>query len=247
MNTNRKPPPLRSAPRRRASAASSSRSPRLQPICIRPSSSASRCSRYSVATRRASGERSAGAPRGPRRGRRGAALRPRRDPALHGARQRRLLPRPRPARRRAVARLGPLRRAHRDAPPPRPRPLRARVRRRDHGRRDDPAVFAWTPAGPREPWPSFLQLADLIGERGVSVLFAVGAALLADRPSPSAADRPARARSSRTARLRQRLSKAALYPPSAPPPSSRRSPSTAPSACPRSPARAPGLPPSAWA
>lgn len=42
-----------------------------------------------------------------------------------------------------------------------------------------PTVFAWTPAGLVSPWPSFLQLADLIGERGVSVLFAVGAALLA--------------------------------------------------------------------
>lgn len=42
-----------------------------------------------------------------------------------------------------------------------------------------PAVFAWTPAGLVSPWPAFVQLADLIGERGVSVLFAVGAALLA--------------------------------------------------------------------
>jgi apolipoprotein N-acyltransferase len=42
-----------------------------------------------------------------------------------------------------------------------------------------PTVFAWTPAGLVSPWPAFVQLADLIGERGVSVLFAVGAALLA--------------------------------------------------------------------
>ncbi|WP_438017580.1 apolipoprotein N-acyltransferase [Sorangium sp. So ce315] len=42
-----------------------------------------------------------------------------------------------------------------------------------------PTVFGWTPAGLVSPWPALLQLADLIGERGVSALFAVGAALLA--------------------------------------------------------------------
>lgn len=42
-----------------------------------------------------------------------------------------------------------------------------------------PTVFAWTPAGLVSPWPSLVQLADLIGERGVSVIFAVGAALFA--------------------------------------------------------------------
>ncbi|MEO7331500.1 MAG: apolipoprotein N-acyltransferase [Minicystis sp.] len=42
-----------------------------------------------------------------------------------------------------------------------------------------PALFAWSPAGLVSPWPSFVQLADLVGERGVSALFAVGAALLA--------------------------------------------------------------------
>ncbi|AUX38649.1 hypothetical protein SOCE26_000260 [Sorangium cellulosum] len=42
-----------------------------------------------------------------------------------------------------------------------------------------PTVFAWTPAGLLSPWPALVQLADLIGERGVSVVFAVGAALLA--------------------------------------------------------------------
>src|SRR5687767_12312619 len=34
-----------------------------------------------------------------------------------------------------------------------------------------PTVFAWTPAGLVSPWPKFLQLGDVIGERGVSVLF----------------------------------------------------------------------------
>ncbi|XXY44707.1 apolipoprotein N-acyltransferase [Sorangium sp. So ce269] len=41
-----------------------------------------------------------------------------------------------------------------------------------------PTVFGWTPAGLMSPWPALVQLADLIGERGVSALFAVGAALL---------------------------------------------------------------------
>jgi apolipoprotein N-acyltransferase len=41
-----------------------------------------------------------------------------------------------------------------------------------------PTVFAWTPAGLVSPWPVFVQLADLVGERGVSAIFAVGAALI---------------------------------------------------------------------
>jgi apolipoprotein N-acyltransferase len=47
-----------------------------------------------------------------------------------------------------------------------------------------PAIFAWTPAGLLSPWPALVQLADLIGERGVSVLVAVGAALLARAALP---------------------------------------------------------------
>jgi apolipoprotein N-acyltransferase len=42
-----------------------------------------------------------------------------------------------------------------------------------------PAIFVWSPAGLVSPWPAFVQLADVVGEHGVSVLFAVGAALLA--------------------------------------------------------------------
>jgi apolipoprotein N-acyltransferase len=42
-----------------------------------------------------------------------------------------------------------------------------------------PTIFAWSPAGLVTPWPAFVQLADLIGERGVSFVFAVGAASLA--------------------------------------------------------------------
>jgi apolipoprotein N-acyltransferase len=65
-----------------------------------------------------------------------------------------------------------------------------------------PSVFAWTPAGLVSPWPALVQLADIIGERGVSVIFAVVAALLA---------RAARAALSR-APMRLRLDRAALAP-----------------------------------
>lgn len=40
-------------------------------------------------------------------------------------------------------------------------------------------VIAWTPAGLVSPWPVLVQLAELIGEKGVSFLIAVAAALLA--------------------------------------------------------------------
>jgi apolipoprotein N-acyltransferase len=40
-------------------------------------------------------------------------------------------------------------------------------------------VIAWTPAGLLSPWPALLQLAELLGERGVSFLLAVAAALFA--------------------------------------------------------------------
>jgi apolipoprotein N-acyltransferase len=42
-----------------------------------------------------------------------------------------------------------------------------------------PTIFAWSPAGLVSPWPAFVQLADLVGERGVSFVFAVAAASLA--------------------------------------------------------------------
>lgn len=42
-----------------------------------------------------------------------------------------------------------------------------------------PAVFGWTPAGLISPWPVMVQLAELIGERGVSFVLAVAAACLA--------------------------------------------------------------------
>jgi apolipoprotein N-acyltransferase len=42
-----------------------------------------------------------------------------------------------------------------------------------------PSIFVWSPAGLVSPWPALVQLADVIGERGVSVIFAVAAACLA--------------------------------------------------------------------
>lgn len=54
-------------------------------------------------------------------------------------------------------------------------------------------VIAWTPAGVVTPWPAFVQLGELVGERGVSFLLAVAAALLAQPLEPLlAGDRPAR-------------------------------------------------------
>ena len=41
-----------------------------------------------------------------------------------------------------------------------------------------PAIFPWTPAGGMSPWPIFLQSAEAIGERGVSMMLALGCALL---------------------------------------------------------------------
>ena len=40
-----------------------------------------------------------------------------------------------------------------------------------------PSIFVWSPAGLLSPWPIFVQTAEYVGERGVSVLFAVVAAL----------------------------------------------------------------------
>ncbi len=54
-----------------------------------------------------------------------------------------------------------------------------------------PSVFAWTPAGVLTPWPSFVQFADVLGERGVSVIFALIAALLA-RAAKAALSKQAR-------------------------------------------------------
>ena len=42
-----------------------------------------------------------------------------------------------------------------------------------------PAVFPWTPAGGLTPWPAVVQLADVVGERGVSFMVALIAGLIA--------------------------------------------------------------------
>jgi apolipoprotein N-acyltransferase len=42
-----------------------------------------------------------------------------------------------------------------------------------------PTMLSWTPAGGASPWPSMVQLADVVGERGVAALMALAAGLLA--------------------------------------------------------------------
>jgi apolipoprotein N-acyltransferase len=42
-----------------------------------------------------------------------------------------------------------------------------------------PAIFRWTPAGPLSPVPEMIQLAELSGERGVTLLMALSSGLLA--------------------------------------------------------------------
>jgi apolipoprotein N-acyltransferase len=43
-----------------------------------------------------------------------------------------------------------------------------------------PAVFPWTPAGLLTPWPSVVQLADVIGEHGIALLTFLSTGLLAE-------------------------------------------------------------------
>lgn len=43
-----------------------------------------------------------------------------------------------------------------------------------------PVVFPWSAAGGVTPWPVMVQLADLVGERGVTLLMALAAGLLAE-------------------------------------------------------------------
>lgn len=76
-----------------------------------------------------------------------------------------------------------------------------------------PTVFVWTPAGLISPWPVFVQLADVIGERGVSALLALAAALLAQVPPlawGARTDPRARAGGSRRALVARALGAAAL-------------------------------------
>ena len=71
-----------------------------------------------------------------------------------------------------------------------------------------PTVFAWTPAGLVSPWPVFVQPADLVGERGVSVIFALAAAFLARAGIRAAALRRETTQDRRTRPWREALSPA---------------------------------------
>jgi apolipoprotein N-acyltransferase len=56
-----------------------------------------------------------------------------------------------------------------------------------------PTIFAWSPAGLVSPWPAFVQLADRVGERGGTYIFAVAAASLARAVAALLARTPQRA------------------------------------------------------
>jgi apolipoprotein N-acyltransferase len=56
-----------------------------------------------------------------------------------------------------------------------------------------PAVFPWTPAGGLAPWPVLLQTADVVGERGTSLLLSLSAGLAAHGVSRVLAAKNARA------------------------------------------------------
>jgi apolipoprotein N-acyltransferase len=57
-----------------------------------------------------------------------------------------------------------------------------------------PTMLPWTPAGGAAPWPALVQLADVVGERGVSAVMALAAALAAAAArSAVRRERPARA------------------------------------------------------
>ncbi len=53
-----------------------------------------------------------------------------------------------------------------------------------------PQVFPWGPAGGATPWPSTVQLAEWIGERGVSALMALAAGLVAHALTAARLGRP---------------------------------------------------------
>jgi apolipoprotein N-acyltransferase len=56
-----------------------------------------------------------------------------------------------------------------------------------------PAVFPWTPAGGLTPWPGLVQIADVVGERGVTFLVALVAGLGAYAIGRARAERAPRA------------------------------------------------------
>lgn len=56
-----------------------------------------------------------------------------------------------------------------------------------------PAIFPWTPAGGLTPWPALVQTAELVGERGTSLLVAIAAGLAAHAITRARAAQSARA------------------------------------------------------
>jgi apolipoprotein N-acyltransferase len=70
-----------------------------------------------------------------------------------------------------------------------------------------PAVITWSPAALLSPWPILVQLAELIGERGVSFLLAVAAALAAG----AAGGRFVEPELSRQSRIAWAVASAALF------------------------------------
>jgi apolipoprotein N-acyltransferase len=56
-----------------------------------------------------------------------------------------------------------------------------------------PSVFPWTPSGGLAPWPALLQTAEMVGERGTSLLFAIAAGLAAHASLRFRAERTMRA------------------------------------------------------
>lgn len=63
-----------------------------------------------------------------------------------------------------------------------------------------PAIFPWTPAGGLSPWPLLVQTAELVGERGTSMLLAASAALVASGLLDAARARAGGERGGRLAR-----------------------------------------------
>jgi apolipoprotein N-acyltransferase len=56
-----------------------------------------------------------------------------------------------------------------------------------------PSVFPWTPAGGLTPWPAMVQIAEVVGERGVSFVVALASGLAAHAIGRARAERSPRA------------------------------------------------------
>jgi apolipoprotein N-acyltransferase len=62
-----------------------------------------------------------------------------------------------------------------------------------------PAIFPWTPAGGLSPWPVTIQLADVVGERGVTFVIAIACGLAASAARSGLAARAERGASAASA------------------------------------------------